>query len=137
MHSRLFNTAGVAASLLALFCLLGGHWIALQSVAWTGMLAGFATNHSWSVAITKTFDGNHPCKLCSGIQDGRQKEEQERREVPWMQLQKSPELICVIRQTTIPLAPMTVVTVSGFVTRHHQDFVESPPTPPPRFIAAS
>jgi hypothetical protein len=39
MRSRLFQFAGLAAALVALFVMLGGHWALLQSVAWARMLA--------------------------------------------------------------------------------------------------
>ncbi len=53
VNSRLFKATGVAASLLALFFMLGGHWFALQSVAWARMFAAFARTDSLSEASRK------------------------------------------------------------------------------------
>jgi hypothetical protein len=46
---------------------LGLHWAALQTVAWTTMLAGNLCSDSLSGAVAKTFDGKHPCCLCKAI----------------------------------------------------------------------
>lgn len=61
--------------LIAAVQILGGHWAVLQSVAWAKMLVEYAQSDSIRNAITKTFDGEHPCSLCHTVSDGRQKEE--------------------------------------------------------------
>ena len=43
---------------------LGLHWALLQSFAWAGMFARFLQTDSPAQALTKTFDGRHPCALC-------------------------------------------------------------------------
>jgi hypothetical protein len=53
---------------------LGGHWIVLQSVAWTTMVFTNAKHANLSQALEKTFDGNHPCPLCKCIEKGRASE---------------------------------------------------------------
>jgi hypothetical protein len=60
---------------LALIAAIGGHWAVLQTVAWTGMLADNLRDSTFAEAIVKTFDGNHPCKLCHAISDGKQSEQ--------------------------------------------------------------
>ena len=60
--------------ILALLGATGGHWVVLQTVAWTEMLADNLQTSSVSEAITKTFDGAHPCKLCKQISSGKQAE---------------------------------------------------------------
>jgi hypothetical protein len=57
---------------LALFLALEGHIIVLQAVAWGGMLAAYSQDSSIEVGIEKTFDGKHPCELCSAIHKVRQ-----------------------------------------------------------------
>jgi hypothetical protein len=54
--------------------MLGAHWAALQTVAWTAMLAGNLHSDSFCDAVTKTFDGQHPCCLCKAIAAGKQSE---------------------------------------------------------------
>jgi hypothetical protein len=43
----------------------------LQGTAWTGMLVSRAISTSVSEALSSTFDGQHPCAMCSAIAEGR------------------------------------------------------------------
>lgn len=52
----------------------GTHWLALQSVAWTSMLAENLQSVSWQRAVQRTFDGKHPCCLCKEIAKDKQSE---------------------------------------------------------------
>ena len=51
--------------------LSGAHWMLLQGTAWTGMLVSRAMSTSVSEALSSTFDGQHPCAMCSVIAEGR------------------------------------------------------------------
>lgn len=51
--------------------LSGAHWILLQGTAWTGMLVSRAISTSVSEALSSTFDGQHPCAMCSAIAEGK------------------------------------------------------------------
>jgi hypothetical protein len=53
---------------------LGLHWTVLQSVAWMGMLVNYSAEGSFSEAVVKTFDGNHPCQLCVVVDEGKKSE---------------------------------------------------------------
>jgi hypothetical protein len=132
MQSRLFRAIGVAASLFALFAMLGGHWLALQSVAWARMLAEFSRTEPLGQAVAKTFDGEHPCNLCLSVREGRQQEQRDQREAPLLKSEKSRELFCDVRRVVVPAAPDSGQDAVTFVPRLLSDFVESPPTPPPR-----
>lgn len=70
---RVFRPAHLLAVLAALQ-ILGGHWVVVQSVAWVGMLVEYSQNGTWEEAVSKTFDGKHPCKLCSAVQRGSAEE---------------------------------------------------------------
>lgn len=59
---------------LALVVTTGGHWVVLQMCAWTGMLVRFSQEGPVSEAISKTFDGKHPCRLCKLVRQGRAEE---------------------------------------------------------------
>lgn len=59
----------------ALVAMLGAHWVLLQTVAWTTMLADNLHSDSFCAAVTKTFDGNHPCDLCKAITAGKKSEQ--------------------------------------------------------------
>ena len=66
---------------LTLVLSLGLHWGFLQSVAWVGMFVSYSQDASFAEAWIKTFDGRHPCKLCTSIQKGQaeeKKQEQQR-----------------------------------------------------------
>jgi hypothetical protein len=52
----------------------GAHWAALQSVAWTAMLANNLCCDSFPQAVCKTFDGAHPCCLCKAIAAAKKSE---------------------------------------------------------------
>jgi hypothetical protein len=56
---------------------LGLHWALLQAVAWTGMIVSYSHNASLAEAVSKTFDGAHPCCLCQTIKQGRAEEKQQ------------------------------------------------------------
>jgi hypothetical protein len=135
MHSRLFKATGVAASLFALFFLLGGHWLTLQSVAWVRMLAEFSRTDSLVRAMEKTFDGKHPCKLCLSVREGRQQEQREQDNLPLVKSQKSREIFCDSRRVVVPTPATLAGEAVAFVPQWLPDFVDSPPTPPPRLSA--
>ncbi|NBU69391.1 MAG: hypothetical protein EBS49_07260 [Verrucomicrobia bacterium] len=60
---------------LALFLVIGGPWAVLQTVAWTKMMVDYSRGASLTEAVTKTFDGEHPCGLCKKISKVRQGEQ--------------------------------------------------------------
>lgn len=55
----------------------------LQVVAWGGMLVRYSREAPLREAVTKTFDGEHPCALCLTIRD-------EVQEIPRNQLRATP-----------------------------------------------
>ena len=64
--------------LIILSCALylsGAHWVLLQGTAWTGMLISRSLTASVAEAVSSTFDGQHPCPVCSAITEGRCNEE--------------------------------------------------------------
>ena len=60
--------------IVAALSAMGTHWLALQSVAWTTMLAENLHTASWDRAVRCTFDGKHPCCLCKEIAKNEQSE---------------------------------------------------------------
>ena len=67
-------------AILAAIQILGGHWIALQSVAWVEMVIDYSKQSSVGAALEKTFDGAHPCTLCKNVAKGRGEEQKQRSE---------------------------------------------------------
>lgn len=60
--------------IVALLTATGMHWLALQSAAWTAMLARNLQTASFAQALNRTFDGKHPCSLCKQISKDKQTE---------------------------------------------------------------
>ena len=50
---------------------MGGHWALLQTIAWGNMLVDFSSESSFSEAMDKTFDGEHPCPLCKVVKKSK------------------------------------------------------------------
>ena len=112
--------------------MLGGHWLVLQSVAWTRMLADFSRQDSLSTAISKTFDGEHPCPMCCKIKAVRQQEAQREKDTPLLKIEKMPDLILDNRQSLLTFVPAETHDAVPTVPRLCADFIETPPVPPPR-----
>lgn len=112
--------------ILALLGATGGHWAVLQTIAWADMLATNLQTESVGTAITKTFDGAHPCPMCKQISTGKQ--EEKKSTLP-LQLKKldfiteRPALVFAAPQDFI-VAPVSLVKFDGLVHR--------PSVPPPR-----
>ncbi len=59
-----------------LLCLvLGLHWSVLQVAGWTTMFLERVQTESWEAALAKTLDGQHPCKVCHWVKEGRAEEQ--------------------------------------------------------------
>jgi len=54
------------ASVLVLL-LAGVQWDILQGIAWAGMLVKYTARYDLSTAAKMTFDGAHPCALCTVV----------------------------------------------------------------------
>jgi hypothetical protein len=111
---------------IALFCAIGGHWVVLQSVAWTTMLADHARSESLGTAVHDTFDGQHPCRLCCQIARARQAERKTDLQISLKQLEflsdKTGFVVC--RPSQFRLLP--ALDFEAQLLSH------APPTPPPR-----
>src|SRR5215469_16260917 len=77
----------------ALCCSIGLHWLALQSVAWTSMLIENSKRAPLCQAITRTFDGAHPCSLCHIVATGKASEKKSDIQSPLPKI----DIICVAR----------------------------------------
>ncbi len=96
------------------------------------MIASYTQQDSFPTAVAKALDGRHPCPLCLKIREGRQTEQREGRNLPWLKPDKAPELFCEARPTLVPRAPVAAADAVPFVPALTADFLDSPPTPPPR-----
>jgi len=112
---------------LALTLSLGAHWLALQSVAWVGMVVNFSQTAPFHEAINKTFDGRHPCALCKMVREGKAKEQKQ----DALKTMTKQDMVMASHQlflsAPIPFPLVTTATMFPSVWR------DTPPTPPPRF----
>ena len=104
---------------------IGGHWAFLQSIAWVGMTLSYSKTDSFRVAVQKTLSGQHPCKLCKVVDEGK-KAEQEQAVLKVEHL----EFLQVV--TTLAVYPPIVHHKASLNSFHFTIRSTSPPTPPPR-----
>lgn len=126
---RVVRIAGLVACLLGMFLAGGGHWAALQSLAWARMIVDFSRTDPLGTALAKTFDGEHPCQMCLKIRAGRAAEKKSPPAVTW---EKLPEFILVGRSFGLAEPAAHLVGLVPFTSSLHARLVDSPPKPPPR-----
>jgi len=110
----------------ALVLSIGLHWAVLQSVAWAGMVVKYSQGTTLVQAITKTFDGKHPCALCKIVTEGKRGEKkQDVRKV------KTRLEFCLLTKPVVPPPPAVLPPshVSGSLGSNRP---LTPPVPPPR-----
>ncbi len=122
----MFARCGKIFAITALVFSTGLHWAALQTVAWTTMLAANLGNESFSEAVAQTFDGEHPCPLCKVIAVGKKSENKSATAALKLKLEFPP-----IAEKTILIAPKFVPAFSPS-TFSADLFFARPPVPPPR-----
>lgn len=112
--------------ILALLGATGGHWAVLQTIAWADMLAKNLQTESVGEAITKTFDGAHPCKMCKQISAGKKAEKKAD-----LTLQIKKLEFVSIRPAWLILAPQDFHTVPE-PALNFESISHRPSVPPPR-----
>ncbi|HET9063187.1 MAG TPA: hypothetical protein VFO62_07860 [Candidatus Binatia bacterium] len=127
--NRVFRNTGIAASLLAMLLVCGGHWMVLQSIAWTRMLIVNSRSDTLPVAMSKTFDGKHPCKMCHQIREGR---DAERHESSIASGDHAPRPWLALADGAPKLSIPPDRAVGATTPNAHADFLGTPPEPPPR-----
>lgn len=122
---------GLCSSLLAIFVASGGHWMALQTVAWTRMLyANSIRGDALVVAVSKAFDGEHACSMCHQIQAAREAEKKPSSAIAsaaasprlWMAVAAVPAAAGAERRDAVLEPPLPSLAT----------LVAAPPDPPPR-----
>jgi hypothetical protein len=117
---------GRLLAVIALLNFAGAHWVVLQSIAWSSMLAKQVQHSRLAEAVQKTFDGAHPCDLCKGISRAQEKE---RKPTVPVEIGKLPllfangEILIAVR----PFSTSTDDVAKLFPLRPHR-----PVSPPPR-----
>lgn len=60
----------------------GAHWLLVQGAAWAGMVAARAGRNTVAEALTTTFDGRHPCRVCLLVKRGAEADSSPRLDRP-------------------------------------------------------
>jgi hypothetical protein len=112
--------------IVALLAATGAHWGALQSIAWTTMLAENLQSVSLSQALIKTFDGKHPCPLCKVVAAGKNSEQKSAftLELKKLEFPPTPKRFMPAGPTQFQLLPQ--------VNTFADSFMQPPLIPPPR-----
>ena len=122
MARRFFQFSVAAALIIA----VGGHWAVLQSVAWVSMAVTYSQTDTLDVALKKTFGGQHPCKLCIAVKEGKQEEQKQ----PVLKIETKLDFVCLQAIAYVhPALPSTLLSPSSEVALPR---AEAPPVPPPR-----
>ena len=123
-----FERCGKMLVVMTLVLTTGMHWAALQTVAWTTMLASHLHDDSFSLAVSKTFDGQHPCCLCKAIAIAKKSGK------------KSEAVSPMLKMEFLPLADtLALIPPAQFATPPQADIfaaslASKPPVPPPRTL---
>jgi hypothetical protein len=118
------------AMVAVLVATMGGHWVLLQTVARTAKLADTLNHGSVCEAVSRTFDGKHPCPLCKAIAAGKKSEQKKpgsftMQKLEFIPAQGAAELIVLFRFPKF---------VRGNVAA--QSAFQKPLLPPPRGLLA-
>jgi hypothetical protein len=109
-----------------LVCGVSGYWAVLQSVAWATMLVENVQHAPVVLALQKTFDGKHPCRICKVVAEGKKSEQRQEAQTQGLKI----ELICELEAVPMPLAPEFSHAFNAAPVLNSR--TESPPVPPPR-----
>jgi ssDNA-binding Zn-finger/Zn-ribbon topoisomerase 1 len=124
--SGVFVRFGKIFVIVALITTTGAHWAALQSVAWTTMLADNLRTHSLSESVSRTFDGNYPCPICRAIAAAKQSEKKSEFTAQMQKLE-----FTTAQENFAPIAPSHFQLLP--VANAFAESLSQPPlTPPPR-----
>ena len=117
---------GKCLVVITLVLTTGAHWAALQTVAWTTMLANNLRSDSLTEAVSKTFDGEHPCPLCKAIAAAKKSEKKSATVVSSLKME-FPLVAEVV--SLFPPAQFELLPLQNFPA---DLFSAQPPVPPPR-----
>jgi len=121
-----FARCGKFLVVIALALSMGAHWAALQTVAWTTMLAAHLSCDSFTQAVSQTFDGEHPCPLCKAIAAAKKSGKKSDAVAVTLKMEFPP---VAERFVLIPPAQFEVLTAADSFA---EPLFQKPPPPPPR-----
>jgi hypothetical protein len=119
---------GRIATIGALCCAIGLHWVALQSIAWTTMIVSYAKQQSLRTAIVLTLDGAHPCSLCHAVSKGGNSEKKSALQSP------APKIDMICASSMVGLILPFIRFEYAMRDFYSSQIGRSPPVPPPRLL---
>lgn len=111
-----------------LILMLGWHWSILQCVAWIGMTVEYSQSMPVSAAVVKAVSGDEPCNMCQFVAHERQQEKQGK------------EIFAALKgdllweSASLFISPPVLANLILIESIGGNHLVDSPPTPPPRFV---
>ena len=91
------------------------------------MAVNFAQTDPLDLALKKTFDGKHPCRICKTVEEGRKSDQKQ----PTLKVEHKLELCLSREAATLPAPALLAMHLTQFSDSHFSRS-EAPPTPPPR-----
>ena len=120
----MFGRCAKGLVVTALVLSLGAHWVFLQTIAWVGMAINYSQDASLTIALEKTFDGKHPCRICKVVEEGKQAEKKSEAKI------EIKKLDCFIMANIQFFFP----PFHHLPSSHQRELlprIEAPPVPPP------
>jgi hypothetical protein len=111
---------------IALAASIGLHLALFQSMAWVGMVITYSQQAPIREALSKTFDGRHPCLLCKQIAKERRDQRKSDRQ------SESKRLEFVNIGPGLTLVPPYRYQALGAANTWAQRLSRTPPLPPPK-----
>lgn len=128
--SQHLRRIGLPLSALALFCMLGGHFAAVQVVAWSTMLWTYSKEEkSLAAGAEKTFSGKAPCPMCQAVKAGREKEQKAPVSV---KAEKKAEIFVKQESPWVFSPASRHAPISAEIFQPYSSLVVAPPGPVPR-----
>lgn len=126
--SKWLQSAGKMLLVGTLLVSMGGHFALLQTIAWGNMLVSFSGQASFSEAVGKTFDGEHPCQLCKVVKKSKSEEQNK----PLLKADMKME-IALPGEVKVPFPASTDVVMQAVVyCESFTEVYEAVPMQPPR-----
>jgi hypothetical protein len=118
--------------------MVGGHWGALQMVAWARMVADYTEEQGVIEGVKQTFDGDHACTMCKEIAAGRAEEEKQKAPLSTPTQDTTIKWISLSMETLVPdpaWEDTNLPVRRPDAAMHVSQWDAQPPVPPPELAA--
>jgi len=134
--SRLRDICTSAMALFVALWLSGGQTMVLQVTAWSGMIVTRTIESGVKDALATTFDGKHPCALCTAIKDVQQDKQDPKAPAPLKTVGKLKidASLALHASALVPYDVVAEITWPDMILVGASCDLD-PPVPPPRLLA--